>query len=71
MIKIGSKSLPTWDYIKKMEIEHWAWSHFPKRQYNMMMSNAKSLNAFLKKDRELSISAMIENIHNMLQQWFS
>ncbi|XP_022881018.1 uncharacterized protein LOC111398334 [Olea europaea var. sylvestris] len=36
-----------------MGIEHWAQSHFPGRQYNVMTSNnAESLNALFKKDRE-------------------
>jgi hypothetical protein len=71
MLEIGSKSLPALEYLTKMGIEHWARSYFPGRRYNMMTSNnAESLNALFKKDRELPILAMIENIRNKLQQWF-
>ncbi|XP_022872605.1 uncharacterized protein LOC111391590 [Olea europaea var. sylvestris] len=54
-----------------MGIEYWARSHFPGHQYNMMTSNnAESLNALFKKDRELPIIAMIDNIRDKLQQLF-
>lgn len=71
MVEIGNKSFPAWDYLTKMGIEHWARSRFPGRRYNLMTSNnVESLNALFKKDRELPILAMIENIRTKLQQWF-
>lgn len=69
MVEIESKSYDAWEYLTEMGIEHWARSHFSGRQYNMMTSNnAESLNALFKKDRELPILAMLENIRDKLQQ---
>ncbi|XP_022889070.1 uncharacterized protein LOC111404507 [Olea europaea var. sylvestris] len=63
IVEIGSKSFPAWDYLMKMGIEHWARSYFSGRRYNMMMlNNAEFVNALFKKDRELPILALIENI---------
>ncbi|XP_022846315.1 uncharacterized protein LOC111369061 [Olea europaea var. sylvestris] len=71
MVEIGSKSFPAWDYLTKMEIEHWTRSYFSGRRYNMItLNNAESLNALFKRDRKLHILALIENIHTKLQQWF-
>ncbi|XP_022847660.1 uncharacterized protein LOC111370206 [Olea europaea var. sylvestris] len=71
MGEIEHKSESAWEYLSEMGVEHWARSHFSGRRYNMMMSNnAESLNALFKKDRELPILVMIENICNKLQQWF-
>ncbi|XP_022859832.1 uncharacterized protein LOC111380481 [Olea europaea var. sylvestris] len=71
MVEIGSKSFPTWDYLTKMGIEHWAHSYFPGHRYNMMASNnAESFNTLFKRDREFPILALIENIRTKLQQWF-
>ncbi|XP_022891340.1 uncharacterized protein LOC111406256 [Olea europaea var. sylvestris] len=71
MVEIGSKSFPVWDYLKKMGIEHWACSYFLGRRYNMITSNnVESLNALFKRDRELIILALIDNICTKLQQWF-
>ncbi|XP_022861628.1 uncharacterized protein LOC111382004 [Olea europaea var. sylvestris] len=71
IIEIESKSYDAWEYLTEMGIEHWARSHFLGRRYNMMTSNnAESLNALFKKDRELPILAMLENIRDKLQQWF-
>ncbi|XP_022897722.1 uncharacterized protein LOC111411419 [Olea europaea var. sylvestris] len=36
----------------------------------MTSNNVESLNALFKKNRELPILAMLENIHDKLQQWF-
>lgn len=69
MVEIGNKSYPAWEYLTKMGMEHWARSHFPGRRYNLMTSNnVESLNSLFKKDRELPIIAMIENIRTKLQQ---
>lgn len=52
-----------------MGIELWALSHFSERQYNMKTSNNEELlNTLFKNDRESPIFAMIEYIHNKLQQ---
>ncbi|XP_022874159.1 uncharacterized protein LOC111392982 [Olea europaea var. sylvestris] len=68
MVEIGSKSFPAWDYLAIMGIEHWVRSYFPGRRYNMITSNnAKSLNVLFKRDRELPILALIENIRTKLQ----
>lgn len=71
LVEIGNKSISAWDYLTKMGIEHWARSHFPTRRYNLMTSNnVESMNSLFKKDRELPILALIENIRTKLQQWF-
>ncbi|XP_022875688.1 uncharacterized protein LOC111394150 [Olea europaea var. sylvestris] len=70
MVEIRSKSFDAWDYLTKMGMEHWARSFFSGRRYNMMTSNnAKCLNTLFKKDQELLILALIENIRTKLQQW--
>ncbi|XP_022853663.1 uncharacterized protein LOC111375107 [Olea europaea var. sylvestris] len=71
MVEIGSKSFSGWDYLTKMGIEHWARSYFSGCRYNMMTSNnVESLNALFKRNQELSILVLIENIRTKLQQWF-
>lgn len=70
MFEIEHKSHGAWEYLTKMGVEHLARSHFSGRRYNIMTSNnAELFNSLFKKDRELPILAMLENIRMKLQLW--
>jgi hypothetical protein len=58
-------------YLEDIGCHRWARAHFMGYRYNMMTSNiAESLNAKLKEARKLPITALVDHIREMLQQWF-
>lgn len=60
------------DYLIGIGFEHWARSHFPGNQYNIMTSNvAESWNAVLREARELPIMPLLEYIRSKLMTWFA
>ncbi|XP_022894140.1 uncharacterized protein LOC111408632 [Olea europaea var. sylvestris] len=68
-LKTRKQIIPSMRLSNKNGIEHWVRSYFPGRRYNLMMlNNAESLNALFKRDRELPILTLIENISTKLQQ---
>ena len=60
-----------YDYLEKIGCHRWARAHFMGYWYNMMTSNiTESLNAKLKEARKLPITALVDHLREMLQQWF-
>ncbi|XP_047267520.1 uncharacterized protein LOC124897942 [Capsicum annuum] len=56
------------EYLKKEEPERWAHSFHTNRRYNMLTTNnVESMNAVLRKSRQLPILGLIDYIQNKLQ----
>ncbi|KAM3339883.1 hypothetical protein P3S68_029752 [Capsicum galapagoense] len=59
------------EYLKEEEPEKWARSFQTNRWYNMLTTNnVESMNAVLRKARQLPILGLIDYIQNKLQSWF-
>ncbi|KAM3395220.1 hypothetical protein P3S68_004225 [Capsicum galapagoense] len=59
------------EYLKEEEPERWARSFHTNRRYNMLTTNnVESMNAILRKVRQLPILGLIDYIQNKLQSWF-
>ncbi|KAL6179238.1 hypothetical protein ACLB2K_050754 [Fragaria x ananassa] len=58
-------------YLEDIGCHKWARAHFMGYRYNMMTSNiAESMNAKLKEARKLPITALVDHLREVLQQWF-
>ncbi|XP_062020985.1 uncharacterized protein LOC133737456 [Rosa rugosa] len=58
-------------YLEDIGCHKWARGHFMGYRYNMMTSNiAESMNSKLKDARKLPITALVDHLREVLQQWF-
>ena len=58
-------------YLEEIGYYRWARAHFPGYRYGMMTSNiAESLNSKLKEARKLPITALVDHLREVSQQWF-
>ncbi|KAM3222180.1 hypothetical protein P3L10_021450 [Capsicum annuum] len=59
------------EYLKEEEPKRWARSFHTNRRYNLLTTNnVESMNAVLRKARQLPILGLIDYIQNKLQSWF-
>ncbi|KAL5551852.1 hypothetical protein UlMin_002028 [Ulmus minor] len=59
------------NYLEDVGLDKWTRSHSPSRKYNVMTTNIlESMNAVLVKVRELPITAFVNEIRLLCQNWF-
>ncbi|KAM3358591.1 hypothetical protein P3S68_021524 [Capsicum galapagoense] len=70
MSKIEKVKKVATKYLKEEEPKRWARSFHTNRRHNMLTTNnVESMNAVLRKERQLPILRLISYIQNKLQRW--
>ncbi|XP_075088166.1 protein FAR1-RELATED SEQUENCE 5-like [Nicotiana tabacum] len=71
MSQLKSIDKKTYNYIMEEPPERWARTWFPRRRYDMLITNmVESMNSVLLKEREIPILRMLDFIQEKLGEWF-
>lgn len=58
-------------YLFEAECDKWSHAHFDRRRYSIMTTNiVEYLNGVLKEARMLLVHKLLDNIINLLRDWF-